>query len=79
MTNLEWLEKVKKADGDVDEPLKKAIDEGSIEGNVLANIIMEYRKIKALEIIAEELIKHNENSGCIVTALENIDTTLNRR
>lgn len=39
----------------------------------------EIRKVKALEIIAEELIKHNETSGCIVTALENLETTLNRR
>lgn len=38
-----------------------------------------YRKVKALEIIAEELIKHNETAGWVVTVLENIETTLNRR
>jgi len=36
------------------------------------------RKVKALEIIAEELIKANNNLCNIVTTLENIDTTLNR-
>lgn len=37
------------------------------------NIRPEIRKVKALEIIAEELITHNEKSGGIATALENID------
>lgn len=39
----------------------------------------EIRKVKALEIIAEEFIKHNKTSRRIVTALENLETALNRR
>ena len=67
MINLEYLEKVKKEN--VNYKTFKEVGEHEIE----------YRKMRALEIIAEELIKHNDNSGSIVTALENLDTTLNRR
>ena len=46
MENLEWLEKVRKTDGD--------------------KVILEYRKIKALEIIAEELILFNKNFNNVI-------------
>ncbi|MCK4446139.1 MAG: hypothetical protein KAW56_03560 [Candidatus Marinimicrobia bacterium] len=68
MDNLEYLKAVK--DNGLKEHLIKHPDGESSIG---------YRKTIALEIIAEELIKHNETFGCIVTALENLDTTLNRR
>lgn len=71
MTNLEYLKDRKRIDDERKQidSLPKQVSEWEIE----------YRRTKALEIIAEELIKHNETSGCIVTTLENIDTTLNRR
>ena len=55
MTNLEWLEKVKKADGDVDEAIKEAKKRLFADDEVIGKVIMDYRKIKALEIIAKEL------------------------
>jgi hypothetical protein len=61
MTNLEWLEKVKKDDED---NLKEAkgdmilfIDEMNTTNE------LNYRQVKALEIIADELIKLNDNGG----------------
>ena len=68
MDNLEYLEKLKK------DNFREFVTES---GDYREHI--EGRKVIALEIIAEELTKHNDNSGSIVTALENIDTTLNRR
>jgi len=65
--NLEYLEKVKKQDKEL------GIEIDRIENNSYPNNVGWAREI------AEELIKHNDNSRCIVTALENIDTTLNRR
>jgi len=40
---------------------------------------IEYRKVKATEIIAEELIKVNETKDFILTTLENIETTMKAR
>ena len=60
MNNLEWLKNVKKADGDVDEVIKKAKSGLFVDEKTIGKVIIEYRKIKALEIIAEELIKCNE-------------------
>jgi len=40
---------------------------------------IEYRKTKALEIIAEQLIHIDNTLEAVVTVLENIETTLNRR
>jgi len=68
MINLEYLEKVK------DDNFREFVIQ---DGNYREHI--EGRKVIALEIIAEELIKYNETTGDIVTALENLDTTLNRR
>lgn len=77
MDNLEYLKKVKKAE-----------EVWLIDDFVIRNLTpdkewdkeaMDYRKVKALEIIAEELIKHNETSGHIIAALENLDTTLTSR
>lgn len=56
MTNLDWLNNVKKADGDVDEAIEKVKSELFVDNKAIARVIIEYRKIKALEIIAEELI-----------------------
>jgi hypothetical protein len=47
MTNLEWLEKVKKEEPSID----------------LEKDYWTQRQVKALEIIAEELIKLNDNGG----------------
>ena len=61
MTNKEWLEKVKKGDED---NIKEAkgdmilfIDEMNTTNE------LNYRQVKALEIIADELIKLNDNGG----------------
>jgi len=56
MTNLDWLNNVKKADGNVDEAIEKAKSKLFVDNKAIARVIIEYRKIKALEIIAEELI-----------------------
>ena len=64
MTNLEWLNKLKRDDDGYSD---------------IETSKYEFKQVKVLEIIAEELIKSNDISGSIVTALENIDTTLNRR
>lgn len=61
MTNSEYLEKTKKYDDKKKLPLKGSVDQ-----------IIEYRKTKALEIIAETLIN-------LTTPLENIETILNRK
>ncbi len=42
----------------------------------IITIDIEHRKVRALEIIAEEFIEHNEISVNIITALENIETAL---
>ena len=47
MTNKEWLEKVKKEEPSID----------------LEKDYWTQRQVKALEIIAEELIKLNDNGG----------------
>jgi len=73
MDNLEYLKSMKQADDIWHKDHKISFIEITNED------WYEYRKTKALEIIAEELIKHNETTGGIVTALENLDTTLNRR
>ena len=55
MDNLEWLENVKKADGDVDEAIEKAKKGLFVDDKAIAKVILDYRKLRALEIIAEEL------------------------
>ena len=68
MTNLEYLEKMKKE------------DEGELRKHcTLEEYHLKFRKMKALEIIAEEIINLNSTLRSTVTTLENIDTTLNRR
>jgi len=64
MTNLEWLNKLKRDDDGYSD----------IETSKL-----EFRTAKALEIIAEEIINLDSTLRSTVTTLENIDTTLNRR
>jgi len=64
MENLEYLEKVKKEN--VDYKVFKEVGEHEIE----------YRKMKALEIIAEEQINNNSTLWTVVTTLENIGTAI---
>lgn len=59
MDNLEWLNKVKKADGDIEKVFKK---EALEIGEIMAGVVLDYRKIKALEIIAEEFCKFNNRA-----------------
>jgi len=51
MTNLEYLKKIKKADEELNLELKNIVKNEDGDS---------YRQAKALEIIAEELIKINE-------------------
>jgi len=67
MTNLEYLEKVKYEN--VDYKIFKEVGEHEIE----------YRKMKALEIIAEEKIKTNDILSTISVILEDIITVLRQR
>ena len=55
MTNLEWLEKIRKEDEEISEE-----DEKDYWRND-NTIYMVYRQAKALEIIAEELCLLNKN------------------
>ena len=68
MENLEWLEKVDKFDFNNDMYNKLGAEE-----------FLQYRKIKALEIIAEELINNNNTLRTLVTTLENIETAIIQR
>ena len=68
MTNLEYLEKLKK------DNFREFVTE---QGNYREHI--EGRKVIALEIIAEQLIHLDNGLDAVITTLENIDTTLNRR
>ena len=52
MTNLEYLEKAKRIDDDRSKNLNEFPER-------VSEWEIEYRKMKALEIIAEELIKNN--------------------
>ena len=55
--NLEWLEKIKKED---EQYLELSVGDGNKEGwQVESQYRMKFRKMKALEIIAEELIDIN--------------------
>ena len=61
MTNKEWLEKVKKDDdGTIAETIAKARKSLFADEGAISEFIMNYRKLKALEIIAEELIEFKE-------------------
>ena len=76
MNNLEWLDKVRIADGDVDEAIKKAKMGLLIDEKAIGKVILEYRKIKALEIIAEELIGIDDKLGSLINngKVINVDT-----
>lgn len=71
MDNLEYLKNIKE------------IDEGrySTKGRLLDKCFesIEYRKIRAFEIIAEERIETNQNLCHIITTLENIETAIKQR
>lgn len=68
MPNLEYLEKVKKFDEANDTYHKLGTEE-----------FITYRKIKALEIIAEQIINLDNTLACINTTLENIENIINQR
>ena len=72
MTNLDYLENRK----DEDDGRRKDEDPLSIS---VSEWEIEYRRTKALEIIAEQTIHLDSTLGAIVTVLENIETALNRR
>ena len=70
MDNLEYLEKVKKAEGKwLDDEVIKNISSDNPEWDMKG---MEYRKTKALEIIAEELIKFNLTANVLTAVVEGI-------
>ena len=73
MDNLEYLEDIKEVD---DKYLRVLIKNNILRHN---DIDDEYRKIKALEIIAEELINNNNTLRTLVTTLENIETAIIQR
>jgi len=60
MTNKEWLEFVKKSDNTFFEKYSSKISD------MPDNIKLQWRNVKANEIIAEELIKLNKNFDYIV-------------
>ena len=68
MTNLEYLEKLKK-----DNFREFVTNDGNYKEYI------EGRKTIALEIIAEQLIHLDNTLEAVVTTLENIETSLNRR
>jgi len=59
MTNKEWLEFVKKSDNTFFEKYSSKISD------MPDNTKLQWRKVKATEIIAEEMIKLNENFGLL--------------
>ena len=80
MTNVDYLEKVKKEDKDLINEIDK-IGNSDYPLNVgrARDIKLTFRKLKALEIIADELIKVNDNLCNTVTTLENIETAIRQR
>ena len=72
MNNLDYLENRK----DEDDGRRKDEDPLSIS---VSEWEIEYRRTKALEIIAEQIISLDNTLACVVTTLENIETALNRR
>ena len=68
MTNLEYLEKAKRIDDDRSKNLNEFPER-------VSEWEIEYRKMKALEIIAEEIITLSDT----VTTLENIETAIRQR
>jgi len=66
MTNLEWLKSVKEV----------TIEDLSDKRMPLPKFAVDLRIMKALEIIAEELIKSNDIKRNMVATLENIETAI---
>ena len=64
MTNLEWLNKLKRDDDGYSE---------------IETSKYEFRQAKALEIIAEELINNNSTLRTLITTLEDIETAIRQR
>jgi len=80
MTNLEYLEKAKKYDDDINMDIDK-IENNSYPNNVgwAREIRLTFRQVKALEIIAEEIINLLSTLRSTVTALENIETAIKQK
>ena len=60
MDNLEWLKSIKKTEEKIEDVIKKAQNSPLADDKVIEDFKMNYRKIKALEIIAEEFIYFNK-------------------
>lgn len=73
MDNLGWLKEIKKADEDWNKSHDFKIDRvvASDDGN-------DYRKVKALEIIAEELIKINNRQAGLTEAYKDLVLDVDR-
>ena len=72
MENLEYLEGVKAADDLWHE------SRGISYREITKEKYYEYRKMKALEIIAKQIINLDNTIACVVATLENIETALKR-
>jgi len=59
MSNLEYLGKVKKQDEETEQETMKTVEEYNMTKNYKYKYDYDTRKVKALEIIAEELIGIN--------------------
>jgi len=68
MDNLEYLKMCKK-----DETLDPTVYKETGEHEIY------FRQAKALEIIAEQIIKLDATLACVITALENIETVIRQR
>jgi len=80
MTNLEYLENAKKEDKDIINVIA-SLGNSDYPLNVgrARDVKLTFRKIKALEIIAEEIINLLSTLRSTVTTLENIETAIKQR
>ena len=69
MTNLEYLKKCRDKDGDIDYRRPNLYEEIGFHER-------QFRKMRALEIIAEQIINLDNTLTCVVTCLENVETAI---
>jgi len=80
MDNLEYLEKVKKGDKELNNEINRIGNNNyPLNIGVERKLRLTFRKMKALKIIAEQIIKLDDTLGCVVTTLENIETAIRQR
>ena len=80
MINSEYLKKVKEEDkGLINEIDKIGNSDYPLNVGRARDIKLTFRKTKALEIIAEELINNNSTLLTLVATLENIETVIIQR